>query len=255
MNTQQQQAGSSRPTGDLLARIDRDLGDLEARPFARITLARRIQNWVQHRHRDLPMQIATAILGRVAGVLTVQSQLIGQVYRTDWSALAPWQADHLRALLRANHPLVELPRFFGGLVTDFGVLSRQMVTDVGVGYIVDAFQNSVELEDMKYHALGTGSNAEAVGNTALHTEITTNHYTGSVRPTGSTEEGATANIYKTIGTHTQATAGDSITEHGVLSSATPGAGVLIDKHLFTAVALAVGDSFASTYSLALSSGG
>ena len=36
-----------------------------------------------------------------------------------------------------------------------------VVTDAGVGFIVDAMQNSVEAENLKFHALGTGSTAEA----------------------------------------------------------------------------------------------
>lgn len=253
MNTRQ--TGQTQPTGTLVARIERNLDALDGTPVAKIGYAYKMKNWLQHKHRDVPQQIALALLGRISGVLTLRSRMDAQVYRVDWSKLAPWQALTLQDLLRANTPFGMLPAHFGGLVLDYGLLSRRMVTDTGVGYIVDSFANGVEPENMKHHGLGTGAGAEAVGNTALSTEIAANHYTGSARPIGTTEEGASANIYKTVATHTHATAGDSITEHGIFSSATQGAGVLLDKHLFTAVALAVADSFQTTYQLTLSSGG
>lgn len=137
-----------------------------------------------------------------------------------------------------------------GRIIDYGKVSVRKFTTAGAGFIVDAFQNSVEMEIMKYHALGTGTNAEANTDAALQTEITATHYTDSLRPTGSTEEGATANIYKTIATHTHATAGDAITEHGIVSTAS-GAVVLLDRHVFAAINLAVADSLVSTYSLTI----
>lgn len=204
------------------------------------------------------MRAAQSVLGRVGGVVQLQSELRGVVYRVDWSRLAPWQVLKLQDLMRTARTGLEAMEFgahFGGHGIDCGVLSRRYVTDTGVGYIVDAFQNSVEMETMKYHGLGTSSTAENQSQTGPITEITTTHYTGSVRPTGSTEEGASANIYKTIGTHTHLTAGDTVTEHCVMSSATPAAGVCLDRSVFTGVALAVADSFVTTYQLTLSAGG
>jgi len=140
-----------------------------------------------------------------------------------------------------------------GTELDLGVISCRVVTDVGVGFIVDAFQNSVELEIMKYHGFGTGSNAEAVGNTALHTELTTQYASDNTRPTGSTTEGATANIYRTVGTLSP-DATVAITEHGIFSQAATGGGVLLDKSLFSAINLISGDSLQITYDLTFTSG-
>jgi hypothetical protein len=126
-----------------------------------------------------------------------------------------------------------------------GLAGFRVVTDVGVGYIVDAWQNSVELENMKYHGLGTGSTAEAAGDTALVTELTT-EYTGNVRATGSTTEGASANIFRTLGTNTlDGTPGAALREHGIFSAST--VGVLLDRTVFAAITLSSGDSLASTY--------
>ena len=137
---------------------------------------------------------------------------------------------------------------------DLGVVGDKMVTDAGVNYIVDAFQNLTEAENLKYHGLGTGAGAEAVGNTALSTELTTQYNPDNTRATGSLTEGASANIFRTVGTNT-VDAAVSITEHGIFSQAATGGGTLLDKTLFTAVALASGDSLQSTYDLTFTSGG
>ena len=138
-----------------------------------------------------------------------------------------------------------------GQRTDYGLVSRKKVTTVGVGYIVDAFQNSVEMENMKYHALGTGTNAESNGDTALQTELTT-EYVGNTRATGTTTEGASANIYRTVGAVVLDSGTPAVTEHGVLSAAS--SGVLLDRSVFSAINLvgASGDGVTATYELTCS---
>lgn len=137
---------------------------------------------------------------------------------------------------------------------NYGLGSTRVVTTVGVGFVVDAFQNSVELENMKYHGLGTGGTAEAAGDTALVTELTTEYNPNSTRATGSTTEGASANIYRTIGTNT-VDASAAVTEHGVFSQAATGGGVLFDRSLFSVINLANGDSLQTTYDATFSAGG
>lgn len=171
----------------------------------------------------LPDDLAAELIDRIKSTFVAESELAIKV-------------------IRAN-----------GIIEDHGVVGRKVVTDVGVGYIVDAFQNSVELENMKFHGLGTGSTAENASDTALVTELTT-EYTGDVRATGSTTEGATANIYKTVGTNTlDGTPGAALREHGIFSAST--SGVLLDRTVFAAITLSSGDSLQSTYQLTLSSGG
>jgi hypothetical protein len=138
-----------------------------------------------------------------------------------------------------------------GDVLDLGVLSFRVVTDVGVGFIVDAFQNSVELENMKYHGFGTGTTAEAASQTALVTELTTQYATDNTRPTGSTTEGATANIYRSVGTLSP-DASVAITEHAIFSATS--AGVMLDRSVFSAINLVSGDSLQITYDLTFTSG-
>lgn len=140
-----------------------------------------------------------------------------------------------------------------GKIEELGIVGRKVITTVGVGFLVDAWQNIVEMEIQKYHGLGTGSTAEANGDTALVTELTT-EYTGDVRATGSLTEGASANIFRTLGTNTlDGTPGAALREHGIFSAST--VGVLWDRTVFSAITLSSGDGLASTYDLTASAGG
>ncbi len=131
-----------------------------------------------------------------------------------------------------------------GTLIPLGVLSRRVITDAGVGFMVDAFQNLVEMEAMNYHASGTGVGAEAVGNTALGTE------TGS-RVAGTQTETA-ANILKTTAAITYGST-LAITEHGIFSAASTG--VLLDRSVFAAINVVSGDSITFAYSITFTSGG
>jgi hypothetical protein len=140
-------------------------------------------------------------------------------------------------------------------VEDYGVVSVKVVTTVGCGFIVDAFQNTVELENMKFHALGTGSTAEAVGDTALVTELTT-EYTGNVRATGTTTE-FSALVYQTVATNTLDSGTPNLREHGILTQAATGGGTLLDRSVFAGIALdgTVGDALTTDYRFTLTAGG
>lgn len=173
----------------------------------------------------------------------------------------PHLARGLRRVLAAR--ALRLPHFYGqlyltvlradGRVEPLGLASLRVVTTAGVGFIVDAFQNLTELENLKFHGIGTGTNAEAAGDTALQTEITTQYQTDNTRATGTTTESA-ANVYRTVGTNT-VDASVAATEHGVLSQAATGGGTLLDRSVFSVVNLANGDSLQSTYDLTVNSGG
>lgn len=136
---------------------------------------------------------------------------------------------------------------------DLGLISARVVTTAGVGFIVDAFQNLVELEIMKYHAIGTGITAEATSDTTLGTEATTQYTTSNVRPAGSLAE-TSANIFETIAT-IGVKAAIAVTEHGIFSQAASPGGVLLDRSVFAALNLASGESVTMTYDLSLTAGG
>lgn len=164
---------------------------------------------------------------------------------------------------------VALARFFGvphmygqlclrvfrsnGEVVDLGLASLRVVTTAGVNFLVDAFQNTTELENLKYHGFGSGGSAEAVGNTALTTEFTTEYAVNSTRPTGTTTEGASANIYRSVATFTPDAAA-AVTEHGIFDQAASG-GTLWDRTLFSVVNLnGTGDALQSTYDCTFAAG-
>lgn len=140
----------------------------------------------------------------------------------------------------------------GCVIEDYGVVSRRVITTVGVNYTVDAHQNTTELENFNFHAMGVGATdgntndatAEAVGDTALNTEVET-------RATGTQSEPA-ANQYRTVGTIT-ATAARNVEEHGLLSASS--AGTLYDRSKFTNIALAIADSIQFTHTTTYTAGG
>lgn len=149
----------------------------------------------------------------------------------------------------------------GGQLFPVGVVSCRVITTTGVNYLVDAWQSvdatTNELEDLRYHGIGTGVAAEAIGNTALGTELTTEYNPDNTRATGTLTEGAGANIFRTVGTNTLDSGTPAITEHGILSQAATGGGTLWDRSVFSAINLvgANGDGIQSTYDMTASAGG
>jgi hypothetical protein len=137
---------------------------------------------------------------------------------------------------------------------DYGVVSRRVVTDTGVAYVVDCWDNTATiLKDMNYHGLGTGAGAEGAAETALVTECTNALNPDNTRATGARSQPA-ANQYRSIGTLTFDIAA-AVIEHGLLSQAATGGGVLWDRSLFAAINVASGDSIQATYTVTLTSGG
>lgn len=160
----------------------------------------------------------------------------------------------------------KVPTFYGlvwakvihgdGGVDDLGIISTRVVTTAGVTKIVDFLRASDTSTGslFKFHGIGTGGTAEASGDTALVTELTTEYNPNSTRATGSqTNNGAT--VYRTVGTNTLDSGTPAITEHGVFSASS--AGTLLDRSLFSAINLvgANGDGLQTTYDLTVSAGG
>jgi hypothetical protein len=133
-----------------------------------------------------------------------------------------------------------------GKVYPLGVVCRRMVTDVGAQYIRDSFMNTVELEAMNAHGIGTTSTAESAADTALGGEVET-------RVSG-TQSTPAANQYRSTGTIT-ATATRAIVEHGLFNSTTVSGSKLFDRSVFSVVNLSSGDSIQCQYTVTIPSGG
>lgn len=143
-----------------------------------------------------------------------------------------------------------------GTTTDYGLVGHRVVTTAGVTKVVDFLRvaDATTALVFKYHGIGTGSTAEAIGDTALVTELTTEYTPNDGnRPVGTqTNNGAT--VYRTVGTVTvDATPGAAIREHGVFSATT--VGTLLDRTVFAAITLSSGDSISATYDLTVAAGG
>ena len=135
----------------------------------------------------------------------------------------------------------------GGVVIDLGLIANKMVTNAGAAYLVDAFQSTgAIMSNFYWHDCGTSTGAEAVGDTDLGSAI------GETRSSGTQEE-TSAMVYKTIATHTFASTGAAITEHGIFSSSS--SGILWDRSLFAAINVSSGDSIQFTYELTVTPGG
>jgi translation elongation factor EF-G len=136
----------------------------------------------------------------------------------------------------------------GKVIKDYGVVCKKVVTDVFVAYLVDAMQDSTTypMDVFKYHDSGTGSTGPIPGDTTLETPC------AESRDTGTLDEGATANIFKTVATHTYA-GGFAITEHGVFSEAT--GATLLDRSTFSAINVVASDKIEFTYELTVTAGG
>lgn len=133
-----------------------------------------------------------------------------------------------------------------GTVIDYGVLGYKVVTTAFVNFIVDQLQtDTTEVGDFKYHDSGVGTTAEASGDTAMETTD------GESRATGSQTEGATANIYKSVGTISYTTT-KAIVEHGLFSSAA--STTLMDRTVFSTINVVNGDSIQFSYELTLTAG-
>ena len=127
-----------------------------------------------------------------------------------------------------------------------GVIARKKVTDAFVAYLVDSLQNSTTspMDVFKYHDSGTGVGAENKTDTALGTPC------AEARDTGTQIEGATANIFKSVATHTYAGT-FAITEHGLFSASADG--TLMDRSVFSAINVVDTDQIEFTYQLTCTS--
>lgn len=154
-------------------------------------------------------------------------------------SIMPWAGD-----------ITPVGRLYAAKVTprgreELGLICTKAITDAGVQFLVDSFQGLGQLpSSFRHHGSGTGITAESAAQTALTTEVAS-------RAVGTQVEGASANIYRTVGSITYSGT-FAVTEHGVFSAAT--AGTLLDRSVFAAINVQASDIIEFTYELTLPSG-
>ena len=136
-----------------------------------------------------------------------------------------------------------------GDVEDYGIVSRQKITDDFVENLITHMQTTAGEALFKWHGSGVTTGAESTGDADLGAGST-----AYGRDVGTSS--GTTNVYTTIATHTYAAA-TVVREHGVFNSSGLGgsAGVLMDRSLFAAVSCSSGDSIQFTYTLTANAGG
>lgn len=137
-----------------------------------------------------------------------------------------------------------------GAIYNYGVVCRKAITDEGVAYINDDWtSDGTDITTLKYHGVGTGSTAAAGADTNLSVAIST-----QARATGTMSQ-PSANVMQSVGT-LSFDASHAITEHGLFDTNTvSGDDTLWDRHLFSAINVANGDSIEFTYQCTLTSSG
>lgn len=138
-------------------------------------------------------------------------------------------------------------RYHDGSVVDLGLISTRKVTTAFVNFLTDSLQGTqANWVNFKYHDSGTGSTAESNANTTMETVVTDN-----LRALGTQTEGASANIYRSVGTIAY-TSAHSITEHGLFNDTRANGGTLMDRSVFASISVVNGDSIQFTYELTAS---
>jgi hypothetical protein len=140
----------------------------------------------------------------------------------------------------------------------YGTVGYRVITSAGVNFLVDDWDVNTasatnDITTLKYHGCGTGTTAEASGDTALVTESTTALNPDSTRATGTSSQ-PSANVLQSVGTLTF-DASAAITEHGLFSQAATGGGTLWDRTVFSAINVVSGDAIQFTYQGTISAGG
>jgi hypothetical protein len=179
--------------------------------------------------------------------------------RLRWGFIHGWLAYHLaRPLGKIFGFMTGISRlslkvhWHDGTWTDYGVVSYRVVTTAFVTALATALHTQASPGNLFYHAFGVGTGNEAVGDTGMGTELTTEYNPDGTRPTGT--HTSAAGVYESVATLTIDAGTPAVTEHGVMGAAS-GASTLVDRSKFAAINLIASDSIVSTYDLTLTAGG
>lgn len=132
---------------------------------------------------------------------------------------------------------------------NYGVLSYRVVTDVGVAFLVDDWDDdTTDITTMNFHASGEDNTAENAADTALGDEgpVAAAAVAGSKTQPASNQlqSQATQNYTGT----------NAIVEHALRSALATGTAVLWDRSVFAVINVSDGDSIQWTYTCTVNSG-
>jgi hypothetical protein len=136
-----------------------------------------------------------------------------------------------------------------GQIENYGTVGYRVVTTAFVNFMVDELvTETTTWGDFKFHDSGVGVTAENITDTDIETTD------GESKATGTQLEGASANIYRSVGTISYTTT-KAITEHTLTNNGADATGICIDRTVFGAINVNNGDSIEHTYELTVNSGG
>ncbi len=135
-----------------------------------------------------------------------------------------------------------------GTVIELGAIGKRVVTDAGVGHLVDDWDDGTgNIENFNYHDSGTSVTAENQTDTNLIAEAGP-----TTRATG-TKSQPSANVIRSLGTIAY-TGTLAITEHGLFTTASRATDLMWDRTVFAAINVENGDSIQFTYDCTFTAG-
>lgn len=145
-----------------------------------------------------------------------------------------------------------------GKEKDFGLISLDLITNVGAAYIVSSMMATQTISNLRYHALGSSNASLLVTNTALATELASSYSTPNTRQVGTATQGSSANIFVSVASTTFTTT-VSVAEWGLFSQAStlvgsPAGGTLFDRSTFATQNVLATFAAKTTYTLTVASG-
>lgn len=132
------------------------------------------------------------------------------------------------------------------------VIKDRVVTTAFVEDIVDVLCATTADADTfilyKWHDSGIGTATETTSDTAMGTAW------AGARDSGTQVEDTTADTYKSVATTTYSST-FSITEHGLFNASSTASGTMMDRTVFSAVAVAANEKIEFTFTIQFTAGG
>jgi hypothetical protein len=173
-----------------------------------------------------------------------------------WAWIWGWIAEVLSiGVAKLTGNLTVTPRLYGvklykdGRREDLGILGRRVVTNAGVAFLVDDWDDdTTDITDMDWHDMGVctaGCDNESAADTALENPC------GEARVAGTATQAA-ANILQSVASITADGGAYAIVEHGLFSASS--GGTLWDRTVFSVINLAQDDGIEFTMQITFTAG-